>query len=472
MSGLSGISFSGLASGLDTAAIIRQLVLLERRPIGLLKTKRKAFDKQNSLFTSFEEKLKTLEEKAKDLRLAGKFLDFKADTNNTGFLAASAGSNAVAGTYKIKIESLAASQVRTTQAKADKDTTPFGGGDLIFTVGGQQKPAISTNASDTLQDIANKINATDDLGVQATIIDVGGTPGGFKLVLTAEGSGTDGTFTLTHQGGSTALQTLVTELSAVFTGSNNFGEIIQGTNAKIDINGISVERSSNSFADLIGGVTLNLTGKHATGESTTVTVSSDATKTGAKVKAFVDAYNDVVEFIQAQQKVTPSSSNSSNSNSPSVTASPLLGDSSLLRVQRTLRTIMGSTFDTGNNELAMLVQIGIKSEISGKLTFSQTDFEEALVKDEAAVKKLFTDKTNGIAKRIFDSVDTFTDSVDGIIKTRKDGIGRIQKDIDRQIRRLESRIKRFEEGLRARFASLEVTLSRLQSQAGALLSIL
>ncbi|MFQ5506994.1 MAG: flagellar cap protein FliD N-terminal domain-containing protein, partial [Planctomycetota bacterium] len=45
-----GISFSGLASGLDTQAIVQQLVALERIPITLVETqKREEQDKLNKV---------------------------------------------------------------------------------------------------------------------------------------------------------------------------------------------------------------------------------------------------------------------------------------------------------------------------------------------------------------------------------------------------------------------------------------
>ena len=45
-----GISFGGLASGLDTKAIISALVAVEERPIRALETKKTSINKQKSLY--------------------------------------------------------------------------------------------------------------------------------------------------------------------------------------------------------------------------------------------------------------------------------------------------------------------------------------------------------------------------------------------------------------------------------------
>ena len=60
---LSGVTFSGLASGLDTRAIVDALVVVERRPIFALQEKKQGLNRSKSLFSDFQKKLEALQEK-------------------------------------------------------------------------------------------------------------------------------------------------------------------------------------------------------------------------------------------------------------------------------------------------------------------------------------------------------------------------------------------------------------------------
>ena len=57
-----GITFTGLASGLDSAAIIRALVGLERRPISFLQQQQSSLKSQKSLFGNLRSKLEELQD--------------------------------------------------------------------------------------------------------------------------------------------------------------------------------------------------------------------------------------------------------------------------------------------------------------------------------------------------------------------------------------------------------------------------
>ena len=54
---LSGISFSGLSSGIDTDGIISRLMQLEQIPISRLQSRQQAIQQQQSVFGQFRSKL-------------------------------------------------------------------------------------------------------------------------------------------------------------------------------------------------------------------------------------------------------------------------------------------------------------------------------------------------------------------------------------------------------------------------------
>ena len=63
----SGISFSGLGSGLDTNAIVSQLIAVERIPINVLQGRKSTEQKRLDLVGQLGDLVKTLQDKADDL---------------------------------------------------------------------------------------------------------------------------------------------------------------------------------------------------------------------------------------------------------------------------------------------------------------------------------------------------------------------------------------------------------------------
>lgn len=470
MSSVGGISFGGLASGLDTQSIIRQLLAVESRPIALLEAKKKNFQAKKSLYGQLEGSLDKLFESAKGLRLASSFLDFKVKTSDDDkHLTASAASNAAAGKHDIIVEQLAQARTRTTSGSDNSDTARHGAGLLRFDFTDGRSSAFvnipdSQGEPSSLDNIASSINAAE-IGIQASVVNTGIGDKPYKLVLTSTEPGTKNEFTVSTDTASGPLIDLANEL----TNDNS----IPALQAKLKINGVPAERSSNSISDLIAGVTVDLAAVHATGEKTTITITPNAEETGKKVKAFVDAYNEVVDFISNQQKLIKNEDSATNRDTDDdndIRTNPLFGESSLRTIRSTLRSLVGSSVD-GNEAFALLSQVGIDSDRDGKLTFNQGEFEEAVTKDPEAVRNIFTNETNGIANSIYDAIDEWTDSIDGLLAASTQGIDRNVTDINRQISRAEEKLDAYEFALTQKYANLEITMGRLQAQLGSIANI-
>ncbi|MGE3171685.1 MAG: flagellar filament capping protein FliD [Planctomycetota bacterium] len=444
-----GINFGGLASGLDTQAIISALMAVERRPIAALETKKTALNKQKTLFGDFKKLLEDLESKARTLRQTGDFLQMQAASSDEDILTVRASSAATPGTHSVVVERLASSQVNISNGRATKDSPDFGDGTMFLTIDGTVHGidiGAGTGFDGTLEGIAQAINA-QDLDVRADVVDTGTTGADrYKLVLRSSVVGADGAFSLTLDSGNTELGALLDELAT---------PDVAAQNALVHINGVSVERSSNSIADLIPGVTLDLKSADLA-KTVQITVSTDAEETSSKVNDFVEAYNKVVDFVSAQNQLGEDGE----------ARNPLFGDLTLRSIRSSLRSIVGGSIATGNESISLLVQAGITSDREGKLTFNRSQFEEKLVEDERAVAALFSG--SGIATRITDQIDVYTGSTEGLIKTRQDGFDRLIKDAQRRIDQSEDRLERFQTSLEQRFANLESLLARLQGQGSAL----
>jgi len=444
-----GISFGGLASGLDTKAIISALTAIERRPIQQLETKKTSLNRQKSLFGDLRTLLDKMATAAKALKTTSDFLKMKVSSNDEDVLTASASSTASPGTHEVEVVSLAKAQVNASGGYASATSSLGGPGSMMIEIDGNTH-IIAVN-SPTLQSVAAAINA-QGIGVQADVVDTGNPDAAqrYQLVMRATTPGSQGAFTVTYDDGDTAFQNLVTELGGP--------PKVAPTNATIEINGITIQRPTNSISDVIPGVTLDLV---AAG-TVQITVATDAEETSKKVQAFVDSYNAVVDFMTAQNVVDAEGKSSS----------PLFGDSLLRSVRSNLRVIVGGIVgDTGNQNFQLLSQIGIKSDTAGKLTFESSKFAEALADDETAVAAIFANPTSGLMTRMVDQLDVYTDSVDGLFKARSDSFDRQVKDAQRRIDDGERRLVNFTAALEKKYANLESLLGRLQSQGSSLNNI-
>lgn len=449
----SGISFGGLASGLDTQAIISALLAVERRPLLQLEQTKKDLQKQKSLFGELDGLLDKINDATRKLKTTSDFLQMKTASSDEALVTASASSSATPGTYSVKVEQLATSQIN--QAGYSSASTDLAGetGNVRLQIDVGSNTWIIDTAPN-LDAIAAEINAQDDLndiGVRAEVIDTGASNPDpsqrYKLVIRSKEPGSANSFSLSVDSGGTEFTNLVNDLN---TNPAN----VAAADAQLNVNGVTVYRSTNTISDLFEGLTLDLKAADPNKE-VTITVSTDATETGATIKKLVDAYNELVDFMEAQNVVDEEGQASS----------PLFGDTTMRSIRSGLRNIVGGAVTTtGNEAFQLLSQIGITADTKGKLEFSQTKFEEALATDEDAVTALFADETLGIAKRLEDQLKLYTDSVDGLIKTRNDGYdSRIKQTSDR-IEQAERRLELYEVQLTQKYANLETLMARLQGQ--------
>lgn len=457
-----GISFGGLASGLDTKAIISALVSIEERPIRALEAKKTSYTKQKSLFGDLKGLLDKLATAAKALKTTTEFLARKATSDDEDIVTATASSSAQPGTYKIKVTALAQAQVNRSVGSASPTAqfppAPGGESEFIINIGGNSVP-IPLTGTPTLQSIADAINAKDDepgseLGVRAEVVDTGDLVNPnqrYQLVLRSTKTGPEGAFTIEPTlPGTGAFETLINQVNSTF--------VSQPTQATVEINGLTVRRSTNQINDLFPGVTLDLKSAPTAptpAKEVTITVANDAEATTKKVQEFVDAYNKVVDFMTEQSAL----------DAEGKAKSPLFGDSTLRSLRSNLRTIVGgSVTGTANTSFQMLSQLGIKADTAGKLTLDAGKLGDALATDEDGVAAVFTQATTGIAGKLIDQVEVYTDSVDGLLKSRNDAFDRRVKDTQTRIEQAERRLTLYEKQLEVKYANLESLLSKLQSQ--------
>ena len=158
-------------------------------------------------------------------------------------------------------------------------------------------------------------------------------------------------------------------------------ELQTAQDAVIKVGNSTIVKNSNTISDAIEGVTLNLVGA-SVGSPVTLTVSGNSANAETNIKAFVDAYNTMADFLNTQLSYDPSTQ---------TTANPLLGDPTLLEIRSKIgRIVTGSIPGLGTSSYTNLSQIGITSDATtGELSIDTSTLESALAANPDSVSKLF-----------------------------------------------------------------------------------
>ncbi|MFH0809190.1 MAG: flagellar filament capping protein FliD [Pseudomonadota bacterium] len=154
-------------------------------------------------------------------------------------------------------------------------------------------------------------------------------------------------------------------------------QVSTGQNAKIKIDGIYVEDSSNTISEAITGLDIDLL-RMETGTTVNLTVARDYAAIKASVQGVVDKYNAMLDF--ANQQFT--------FNEDAGTSGPLSGDFTLRDVKDRLQTILTqqiSGLPSGWNAFSL---IGVESDSNGILAINSTLFNDMARSDFNAFRRV------------------------------------------------------------------------------------
>jgi flagellar hook-associated protein 2 len=433
-------SISGLASGLDTAGIIDQLMQLEAISQNRLKSQQSTQKSVLSALQSLNTDLAALATKAEALAKPETWQTLKGSSTNP-LITVTTGASPVATSFSVTVTSVA-SAAQTLYGDQTALSASVVTGAVTLTAADGSTHAVSTGTG-SLADLAKGINDAK-AGVTATTVQT--APGLYQLQLTADATGQ----------GANAIGLSGVSLTVASSST--------GQDAAISIGslGLTATSKSNTFTDLTPGVSITLA-DGAVGGSTpttaTVTVAQDSTGVKAGVKALVDQVNALLTKIDTQ------SANAAGG----TTAGVLAGDS-------TIRGLRSAIIDTvfGAGGTTSMAGLGIQTDRYGKLVLDEATFDAAYAADPTGVAAQFTKgtdpTTDGWAARLQTVAKTASDPYTGSITTaitgRQATIDRLGDDISDWDDRLALR----RESLTRQFTALETALSTMQSQGNWLAS--
>ena len=457
-----GITFSGLASGLDTQAIIDAILAVEGRSQRALEGRKSDEQKKLTLLGTFEGLVNKLRDKARDLQKAGNFYAHELSVGDETVANFTLSGNAQSGAHTLLVTSLASADRYAFDGVADPDTTGLGAGNISFDYDGVTYSVDVVSGSDTLNEIAAAINTAADGKVTASVVNAGtSTSPSYQLVLAGDDSGAD---------------FAITGLTTSVAGLTGATRVSVASNAIAVIDGLTVERSSNLFADVLPGVSFTVSRKQdPLDDPVTFTIETDPAGIRDNIKEFVDAYNEVIDFTNKQNTFSTDSG----------PGGPLFGDGVLSAIRGGLRRALFNPDPTvlaANPNYGSLGNIGIDVQNDGRLEIDESELDEKLNGDLRAFADFFNRADDlattevderGAFVRVVESIESLTKNatavdgettIEGLFAARRTAINKLIKGFDKDIDNLQLRLDSLQESLTRKFAALEQILSGLQSQ--------
>lgn len=471
---MAAITFTGLASGIDSSALIQSILDQKRKAQeNPLKTRITELTNTNSAFTDLKSLLDKLNTSAQKFRaLNGGVLAKSLTSTDETILTGSAGNGAKPGSYQIDVSARAKNATQSFDDRFAAGTSVINSninnGDtaanrtVSYTIGtGSEQETVNivlTNTT-TASDFVTSFNASSTKA-RASLVNVGtsATPS-YAVVVNSNNEGTSkGSIAVSVGSGVTDPNgdTLTTD-GAFVTDTDS-----PATDAQFTLTGVTglITRSSNTVTDVIDGVTLNL---QSLGTST-ITVAQDASKTTSDVQDFVDAYNEVVNYLAKNNTVQRQEDGGNVTNIFGPLAHTSI-DESLLSTLRSAIPLAGTSGRTVN----IFADLGITTERDGTLKFDTDKFQTALANDSAGVELITQNlgESLGAVQGKIASYTQFNGIIDQAFNSNSTSITSAQD----RINSVEALLAKEEESLVAQFARLESTIGKLNSQQSALASL-
>lgn len=425
----------GAGSGIDIKGLAQSLVDAEKTPQKeRIDAKIKQSEARITGYGAMKYALAELKTAFEKLNDASDFNSIKPSNTQPTALAITASSTAESGTYNINVLQTALAQRTATTTFAARDTSLNNGAafSLSLTSGGTVTPISVTTP--TPAGMVSAINGAK-LGVTAQLINSGN---GHQLILTGQ-PGANQSFSISTTGTSTTATTpsaegnplevtadaSTTAVSVTYldeqdntvnlplikgddgvwrpadedflTPANMTVDVVQptrvlpvfseqlqtATNARFEVNGLVVTRSTNTVTDVIEGVTLDLFAN--TSGAARIDLNRDTASIKDNIKGLVTAYND----FEASLKIL-----GDRESEVEEFGGSLAGESLLQTIKSQVRALITDTSSTPGTNIKAARNVGLSMDRNGKLNLDEAKLDKALQDNFNEVSTMFTAGTN------------------------------------------------------------------------------
>ncbi len=395
------IQFSGLSTGIDTSAIVEQLMRIESQRLNKYEADLDEKEEVRGLLNKLEGNLQTLQGAAEDLSDADALRAFETTSSDTDVLTAEASDKAFEGSHTVVIDQLANAErwVHTSGIEYAEDYV--GAGNLIYSYNGQET-VLTTTADTTLEDLVGLINNdADNPGVTASLLFYNDA---YHMVLNGNDAGSDYAISINDS------NTEVWQADSAFTsGSDEAGQ----STLLIDL-----DQFSGTFA---GDESITITGTQHDGTAVNASFTiNDEMKLSHLINEIEDAFGGTAKATLKDGKV-------------------ILTD----RTNGTSQMTLNLAYNAGSGSTTFTLPTISQTTAGGSVTASLAGFTEAdfLETQSAQDARLKVDGfPTGVDEWITRSSNTIDDVISGVTLHLHD-TGTIQVGLTRDIESLEEKIK-------------------------------
>lgn len=439
------ISSVGIGSGLDVESIVTQMIALEKQPIKTLEAKAEVIQSKISTYGQIKSLTDDLNAAVRDLTLDRTWNTVKISSSNSTAVSATMTGAAQAASYNVEVVRLAQAQTSVSD-KFDKTETMGAAGSLSFRLHGQTTSiSIDVAPTDTIESVMAKINSHETLSKSVAASVVADSTGKLQLMVRARDSGMSGAFTMQVTGADA--DNKLGKLGFVAG-----GQIAQ--DAEIKLNGVNMLSSTNTFADIIPGLSITVS---EAGKSSVLNLTQDKDAIKDSIQKFVDAYNALNDLLGSSTKYDQDSK----------VAGVLQGDSSTVSLQNALRMLTQGVAGQAKGAFNRLADAGIQMLQGGKLSMDSTKLATAL-NDMDSLKQMFAVKADALGNGggIAVNFKAFTDELlayEGTLNSKTDSLEDQLKRNASEVEKVETRAETVEARLRKQYSALDVKMASLGS---------
>jgi len=436
-------SISGLGSGLDTTAIINELMAVQEVPVNQLTLQQEGYQAQQSDLTTIQTDLQNVMNDAADLSDPSLFTTSQTvTTSDSNLMTATTSTGAAVGSYEVNVTQLASSAQRTFTY------TPPTSNDTV-TIDGVQE---TVTAGESAQAFASTVNSDPNADVWAAALNNG------TIVLSDRATGDNGSnfIQVSDPGGSLVEQP---DLA------------VQGQDAEFTVNGgQELTSTSNTVTNAIPGVSLTLQGLTNTGP-VTVDVQAPAPSSSGiatAINQFVTDYNNTINAIETQLAQTPVNNPQDQSDE---SQGQLYDDSELTALLANMRELMYTAGSGLPEGMASLADIGVSTgaatgdaptssqTLSGDLTVDTSTLDSAIATNPEGVQAVLSSFATS-----FQSLVNVDAGPGGELTQRITDDSTQSSDLGSQISSMEQTLTDYQTNLQAEYAQLADALESSQAQ--------
>ncbi|MEK9847567.1 MAG: flagellar filament capping protein FliD [Rhodospirillaceae bacterium] len=231
-----------------------------------------------------------------------------------------------------------------------------------FTSNGKTESVTIADGSNSLNDLIQSLNKIE--GLQANLVSNGTS---YSLIIRSD-TGQDAGFRITKNVADPNSALASIEFDITGENSADLSKLTQlGQNARIDIDGVTVQNNSNILDTTIAGAEITLLAPMATGDVANLSLTNDKDSVKASIKNLVQELNSLKTSMR---ELTKRGFNGEPSG-------PLAGDVRAAQISRELEKITTTPIE-GFGDNIYLSQLGIRTELDGSLSFDESIFDRSL----------------------------------------------------------------------------------------------